>query len=85
MTNADKDQPLYVPPAERVSIDDLKQRAEQVQDLATTKSKLAVHELYEKDVTRAALVAVGVVVVAASIAYFIGANAARRAMSAGAE
>jgi hypothetical protein len=85
MTNADKNQPLYVPPAERVSLEDLKQRAEQVQDLASTKGKKAVHELYEKDVTRAALVAVGVVVVAASLAYMMGSRAARRAMSAGLE
>jgi hypothetical protein len=81
MTTADpaKGQPLYVPPAERVSLDELKQRVVQIQDLALTQSKQVVHEVYEQDVTRAALVALGVVVVAASLAYFLGAQAGRRA------
>ena len=73
-----KKQPLYVPPEERVTIDELKQRVEQIQDMALTQSKRVVHEVYEQDVTRAALVALGVVVVAASVAYFLGTRAARR-------
>jgi hypothetical protein len=80
MTTPDpaKGQPLYVPPAERVSLDELKQRVVQIQDLAVTQSKQVVHTVYEQDVTRAALVALGVVVVAASLAYFLGAQAGRR-------
>ena len=73
-----KQQPLYVPPEERVTIDELKQRVEQIQDLALTQSKRVVSEVYEQNVTRAALVALGVVVVAASVAYFLGTRAARR-------
>ncbi len=72
-----KKQPLYVPPKERVSLDELKQRAVQLQDLAVMKTKRAVHTAYEQDVTRAALIAVGVVVVAASLAYYLGTRAAR--------
>jgi len=72
-----KGQPLYIPPQERVSLDELKQRVGQIQDLALVQSKQLVHEVYEQNVTRAALVALGVVVVAASIAYFMGRQASR--------
>ena len=71
-------QPLFIPPEERVTIDELKQRAEQVQDLALARTKRVVHDVYEQDVTRAALVALGVVVVAASLAYYLGTRASRR-------
>lgn len=71
-------QPLYVPPAERVSIDEIKHRAEEIQDLAVTESKRLVSEVYEQNMTRAALVAVGVVLVAASVAYLLGRATARR-------
>ena len=73
-----KGQPLYVPLEERVTVDELKQRAEQIQDLALTQTKQVVREVYEQNVTRAALVAVGVVVVAASVAYYLGTRAARQ-------
>lgn len=80
-----KGQPLYVPPEERVTVDELKLRVEQIQDLALTQTKQVVHELYEKDVTRAALVALGVVVVAASVAYYLGTRAARQVTASIAE
>ena len=80
-----KGQPLYIPPEERVSVDELKQRAEQIQDLALTQTKQVVHEVYEQNVTRAALVALGVVVVAASVAYYLGTRAARRVTASSAE
>ena len=82
MTPDPKTQPLYIPPQERVSLEELKQRAVEVQNLAVAEAKVVVREVYEQNVTRAALVAVGVVVVAASLAYYIGARAARRAMQA---
>ena len=80
-----KRQPLYVPPEERVTLDELKQRVGQVSDLALAKTKRGVYEGYERDVTRAALVALGVVVVAASLAYFLGTRASRRVTVADAE
>jgi hypothetical protein len=80
-----KREPLYIPPEERVSLDELKQRVGQIQDLALTRSKRVVREVYEQDVTRAALVAVGVVVVAASLAYLFGAQACKRSSGADAE
>jgi len=80
MTPADpaKGQPLYIPPEERVTLDELKQRVGQIQDLALTQSKQVVHEVYEQNVTRAALVALGVVIVAASVAYFLGTQRSRK-------
>lgn len=73
-----KRQPLYIPPEERVTIDELKQRVVRIQDMALLKTKRAVREVYEQDVTRAALVAIGVVVVATSLAYYVGTRASRR-------
>jgi ABC-type spermidine/putrescine transport system permease subunit I len=78
MTPDPTQQPLYIPPAERVSLDEIKQRATTIQNLAVVEAKEVVHEVYEQNVTRAAIVAFGVVVVAASIAYYIGTRAARQ-------
>ena len=80
-----KGQPLYIPPEERVSLDELKQRVGQIQDMALTETKRVVNVTYEQNVTRAALVAVGVVVVAASIAYYFGTQASRRVTITNAE
>ncbi len=78
MTPDPTTQPLYIPPEERVSLDELKQRATTIQNLAVVQAKEVVDEVYTQNVTRAALVALGVVVVAASLAYFIGRQAARQ-------
>ena len=80
MTADQTKQPLYIPPQERVTLDELKQRAVEVQNLAVVEAKEVVQEVYQQNVTRAALVAVGVVVVAASLAYYLGTRAARRAV-----
>lgn len=71
-------QPLYVPPEERVSLDEIKSHAEKIQNLAIMQGKQIVHDVYEADVARALLVAVGVVVVAASLAYYLGTRVSRR-------
>ena len=78
MTPDPTTQPLYIPPAERVSLDEIKQRATTIQNLAVVQAKEVAHEVYEQDVTRALLVALGVVVVVASLAYYVGSRAARR-------
>jgi hypothetical protein len=78
MTPDPTSQPLYIPPAERVSLDEIKQRVGAIQDLAVVQAKEVVHEVYSQDVTRAALVALGVVLVAASLAYYLGSRSARR-------
>lgn len=84
MTTTDpaKGQPLYIPPQERVSLDELKKRVGQIQDLALVESKRLVNEVYEQNVTRAALVALGVIVLAGTLAYFSGKRAGRRAIDA---
>ena len=78
MTPDPTTQPLYIPPEERVSLDEIKQRVTEVQNLAVVQAKEVIHDVYEQNVTRAALVALGVVVVAASLAFYLGSRAARR-------
>jgi hypothetical protein len=77
--NEDPKQPLYVAPEERVTLDQLKGRVEKIQNLALSETKRVANDVYDQNITRAALVAVGVVVVAASLAYFLGSKAGRRA------
>jgi len=77
--NEDPKQPLYIAPEDRVTLEQLKNRAEKVTDLAVSESKRVANDVYEQNVTRAVLVAVGVVVVAASLAYFFGSRAGRGA------
>ena len=64
-------------PVERITLDDLKHRAEQVKDLAVTDAKSAVASVIDTNETRTLLIIVGVVVVAASIAFFLGARSVR--------
>ena len=78
MTQEPTSQPLYIPPAERVSLDEIKSHARKIQDLAVVQTKEVAHQVYDQDVTRAAIIAVGVIVVAASLAYYLGRQAARQ-------
>lgn len=77
--NENPKQPLYIAPEERVTLDQLKHRADEITNLAVSESKRVAHDVYEENLSKAVLVAVGVVVVAASLAYFFGSRAARRA------
>ena len=79
--NADPRQPLYVAPEERVTLDQIKHRAEAIGDLTASESKRLANEVYEQNVTKVVLVAVGVVLAVASVAYFLGTRAGRRATS----
>ena len=76
--NADPKQPLYVAPEERVTLDQLRHRAEEVSNLTVVESKRVATEVYEENITKAVIVVLGVVVVAASLAYFLGSRAGRR-------
>ena len=82
--NADPRQPLYVAPEERVTLEQLKDRARKISDQAVSQSKRIASDIAEENLTKAALVAVGVVLLAASLAYFLGnrAGAARAAQRA---
>lgn len=76
--NSNPRQPLEIAPADRVTLEQLKQRAESVQDLAVSETKRVTNEVMELDFTRKALIAVGTVVVVASLAYYFGRRAAQR-------
>lgn len=79
--NADSGQPLYVAPEERVTLEQLKLRAERIASLAVSESKRVAHDAYEESFSKTVLVVVGVVVVAASLAYFLGSRAGRRSVA----
>jgi len=76
--NSNPRQPLEVAPEDRVTLDQLKHRAESVQDLAVSETKRVAKQVIEQDFTRKALIAVGTVVVIASLAYYFGRRAAQR-------
>jgi hypothetical protein len=75
--NADPKQPLYVAPEERVTLDQLKHRVEEISNLAVSESKRLANEVYEKNLTKTVLIAVGAVVLVTSLAYFLGSRACR--------
>ena len=79
--NADPKQPLYIAPEERVTLDQLRDRAQKVSDLAVSESKRVANDVYEENLSKAVLVAVGIVVVAASVAYFLGSRAGKRSVT----
>ena len=81
----DPKQPLMIDPADRVSLDDVKHRAEEISNLASAKTKVMVEQVADAELSKVALVAVGVVLVIASLAYLLGTRAGRRTLSAGGE
>lgn len=66
-------------PVERITLDDIKHRAETVKDLAVSDVKAAVGRVVSEDATRTLLIVAGVVVAAASIAYVLGSRRGARA------
>lgn len=62
---------------ERVTIDDLRHRAEAVKSKAVAEAKGAV-DVVVGDQKRTLMIIAGVVIVAAGIAYYLGAQAGRR-------
>ena len=78
----DPRQPLTIDPADRVSLQDIKHRAEEITNLATAETKRVKSAIVEAELSKVALVAVGVILVVASLAYLRGARSARRAFAA---
>ena len=78
----DSRQPLIIDPADRVSLEDIKHRAEEISNLASAKTKAIADKVAEAELSKVALVAVGIVVVVASMAYLLGTRSGRRSMSA---
>lgn len=75
----DPRQTLTIDPADRVSLDDIKHRAEEITNLASAEAKRVTSSIAAAELSKVALVAVGVVVIVASLAYMRGAASARRA------
>ncbi len=68
-------------PDERVTLDELKHRAEALKDLAVSETRAAVRRVFAEDSTKVVLAVAGAVVLAVSFAYLAGARAgARRRM-----
>lgn len=80
--NSNPRQPLDIAPEERVTLEQLKHRAEEVTNLAVGESKRVTSHILETEATKVAMIAVGTIVVVASLAYFLGQRAARRSFSA---
>jgi hypothetical protein len=78
--NPNPQQPLEVAPEQRVTLAQLKHRAESIQNLALSETKRVTNQVVEQDITRIAVIAVGTVLVVASLAYFLGRRAARAAV-----
>jgi len=65
------------PPAEKITLDDVKHRAEAVKDLAVTDTKAALHKVVADDAVKTLLLVAGTVVVVASLAFMLGASSQR--------
>jgi len=68
------------PPTEiapRITLDDVKHRAETIKDMAVSDAKDAVAKVTEADITKKVLIVAGVVIFAASFAYYLGTRSAR--------
>lgn len=63
-------------PVERITLDDLKHRAEQVKDLAVVETKTAAASVLDTNEAKTLMIIAGVVVLAASVAFFLGARSA---------
>lgn len=60
-----------------MTLDELRKKAEDVRNLATTEVRETVNDVAENKLTTAALIGVGVVVLLASAAYFAGSRSGR--------
>lgn len=69
------------PAPERVTLDDIKRRAEAVKASAITEAKEAVDTVVASDARRTLAIVAGVVVLAAGIAYFLGTRSGRAALA----
>lgn len=61
-----------VVPETRITLDDLKRKAEQVKDIALDDAKRVSREVTSQDATRYVVAAVMTVAVVASVAYYLG-------------
>ena len=71
-------QSQIVPTEERITIEDVKQRAAAVRDLAISEAKETVREVTEDQLTKTIIVGVVAIAALASFAYFLGSRRAPR-------
>ncbi len=76
--NARKD---ALEPTARITLDDLKHRAETVRDIAVSETKAVASRVSAMEATRKALIIAGVVCVVVSLAYMAGTRAGTRPRS----
>lgn len=69
------------PATERVTLDDIKRRAEAVKTRAVTEAKDVVDTVVATDARRTLAIVAGVVILAAGIAYFLGTRNGRAAIA----
>lgn len=74
---ADKNAAKQAQPEPRVTIDDVRHQAEALKASAVTEAKGVVDEVLGAEGTRTLIMVAGVVLVAASVAYFLGSRAGR--------
>jgi hypothetical protein len=70
------------PPAERITLDQIVHRAEEVKAMAVTDVKSSVAEVLDSNETRTLLMVAGLVVFAASMAFYLGSRAGKRFLDA---
>lgn len=65
---------------DKITLDDIKHRAQHVKDVTVTETKDAIGRVMAVDTSKQLLIAAGVVVAVVSLAYFMGARRGRRAI-----
>lgn len=84
MTTTPKN-PVVVAPVpeveeDRITLDDIKHRAQHVKEIAVTETKDAVGRVMGLDTSKQLLIAAGVVIAVVSLAYFLGARKGRSSL-----
>jgi hypothetical protein len=64
-------------PEERITLDDIKHRTEEIKDLAVSQTKDAAARVMAMDATRKALIVAGVAVAVISLAFLMGTRSGR--------
>lgn len=64
-------------PAEKITLEDIRHRTEEVKDLAVSQTKDAAARVMAMDATRKALIVAGVAVAVVGLAYLMGSRACR--------
>ncbi len=77
--------PVETPAEPRVSLDDLRHQAESLKAQAVTEAKGVADTIVQQEATKTILVVAGVVVLAASLAYFLGTRSGRAMLTERAE